>query len=510
MNDFKKKFLKFLSKHQDWLVIGVLAAMSFYFLNLYLKITYEQIAEEILKNKRTLETKTTDQNYEKIVNEIKEVPNPYVDLIKFNPFVDINARTRERETLELKYQEGKRYFIGENFTGSIDVFQELLKKDPFEARIEYKPHKPSVYIELAQESMEKNKIIETYNRATELFKQTELMDRQEQGVLPETLLSIYEECRRLLKTVLEEGVEIIPENIEQTKQMNEVVSQRYQELLIITYIKVITNLYKESMHLWNLPQRSLVNLVDLKKNLMDIVQRYNNYPHEQPQEALEIKDQVDQLQIDLEQVVDQRFPPAKEDFLRTIQEETTNLAQLEDALDAVLLLVGLRQDDELETELPQLENRVAQRKRTNTIETAKESINLAERKFAALLKILDERPDQFDAAKQDLNNQILEISNLPDWPELQEIKSRLASLVQKVNEIKPKPPITGVQLLRFSRGNAVIRVQGRGGTINLREGDEHPITKYTFLRITQESSPGIPTCMLLARPEFRPTEFCLK
>jgi hypothetical protein len=110
MNDFTLRLKKFVTQHREWLVIAVLMAAIFYLMLQYRGLEKKDIEKEVLGTGNVSVQQQESLDYQGIVDGVMNVPEPYLDLVKFNPFVDIDTKRKDQDRIAQAFAEAMRYY----------------------------------------------------------------------------------------------------------------------------------------------------------------------------------------------------------------------------------------------------------------------------------------------------------------------------------------------------------------------------------------------------------------
>ncbi len=516
MNEFLQKLKAFAVKYREWLVVALLLGCIVYFLSLYQNLTYKQIEGQILEQRGPAQGEKAELIYDEIVNEIMVVPTPYIDLVKFNPFIDIEVILEIQRELQEKFDEGRRLYDAGNFLDAREIFRELLRKDPYEARVDYRPYKPNTYIRRCEQEALRKEIRGIYDQAIELLERARALDVPEAAANEEELLRNYEDCQNLLRTVVQRGQELLPEAVEDAEKKLEGsdeqvgVNQRVRELQMFTFTVTLTRLYEDAVGLWNRGEESLSNVANAKENLRQARQVIADYPGELPDSVFPIQDQVERLLGEIDLDVERRYPYEKLEADELVSTGQGNLDKLTQALDKYKVLYRLQEQDEVREQIDQLEQTLGELRKEQMQQQARGWLEQARALWEQAGKARDDGDyDALAAAKRDGLSVLAQFDGLPETPEWVQLRAEAANVRSDFEKLAVPPLITGYNLIYVSERSARLEEVATKIRIPLTLGREDRRSGITYDQPGETDPAGRIMSVILKKNGFRPTEIRL-
>jgi len=510
MNDFLLRLKKYIVKYREWLIVVLLLGLIVYFLLMYQGLTRRDVEKEILGGKSAPVAEDEALEYERIVNRIMTVPETYIDLVKHNPFIDIESILQQQRELQDIYEEGRRLFNVGSFAEAEQRFQDVFKRDPYEARIEYKPYKPSTFIERCRQESQVQQLRALYTQGLQKFRQAQEMDKPG-GVSDEELLRVYRDCQRLLKTVAEKGEAYVPEAVADAREkLSTVVDERVRQLEQSTFYALSKRLYDEAVDFWNRREEKLTNLADAKGNLDRVREMLDEYSEDLPDNVVRIGDQVGTLLDQLEGEVDRRYPILLNEAETLEAEGQGDLAKLKRALEIYQVLYRLRAEQAIDDRVENLNRVIQDIERKETTANAQRWLAEAKQKLdAAKAALGNQEWEQLVEVKREGLSLLDRFQDLPDLPDLQPIRAEADVVRQTLDRIKPLPIVGDVELERATAQRAVVLLPITNTRRFLQLGREDPVSGLTFSRIGRTEGGRI-VSIYVEKEGFRETEVALK
>lgn len=506
MNDFLLRLKKFVVQYREWLVIALLMIGIFYLMLQYRGLQKSDIEREVYDTGNVRAQQQETLNYQAIVDGVMEIPEPYLDLVKFNPFEDIDNKRGTQDRIAQSFAEAMRYFTAGSYLDAKEKFQEVLKLDPFEARLDYRPRKPSKMIEDCEREAKRQSIRAVYDKGIEKFRQVTELD-QPGGISEEELLTLYTEVQQLLRQVVQEGQELAPEAYEDSRAKLEGVDKRADELKIILFSALLDRLYSDAVDLWNRKDEKTSNLADARDNLMRIDQMIASYEKELSPDDKQIQTQTQQLLTEVSREVDRVYPVLLQQAGQLESSGQGNLDQLAEAQEIYRVLYRFRQEqpiqdkvDQLETVLVDLRRQAMIRQAQRWLEEGKQFLEAAKQAYA------EGNWDQMSKSKNEGSMVLQRIGDLPEITELESVRAERVKVQQELDALRLLPAIEGLILQGPPRGDrAQVLDQATNRRSFLRLGARDPITGLTFTRIGRQEG-GVVRSIFVSKDGFRETE----
>jgi tetratricopeptide (TPR) repeat protein len=511
MNELWFRLKKILMQYREWLVIALLLLVCLYFLMKFNSLEEDQVRAEILSGLNRMPVSEGERlDYKKIIEKIINVPDPYRELVRLNPFEPIEIKRERMSLLKEKYDTAQGLFRRGSYLDAEKVFREILEMDPFMQKIDYKPLKPDEYIERCQEEHEKQLILAEYRRGIDLYERAKSVDVPGGGAGEEELLRIYEDSEKALGAVVERGETAVPNAWADAREKLQEVRERVVELELATFVAQITSWYEDAVSLWNQRSESLVYVADAMDNLKQIIQRIENYPGEQlPAQAQSIQEQASQMMGLIEEEADQRVPVVLEQA-ETLAEEgrqERDISKLNKSLELFETVQRLRPDEigedtlvALRGQIDELAVELALQRGQEWLEQARQALSTAKQQLSA------GEYDQAETTRDNALTVVQQVEALPELPDLQPIKAEVARIGEELEAITIPQPITGVQLISARNARqAIVQVEGVTGNVFLRSGREDIRTGLEFTRVGQTDERGEIVSIYVKKEGFRET-----
>lgn len=507
MNDFLLRLKKIAVQYREWLVIILLLALVGYILSMYQRLTPEDIEREVLGRKDVRPEAAEILEYDRIVDGIITVPPPYIDLVKYNPFIPLETILESQRVIQQIFDEGRRLFDAGSFLEAKEKFQEVLSLDPFEARIDYRPYKPTLYVRRCEEEAEKQDIRGIYSRATDVFSRAQSMDRPG-GASEEELLRIYEESQRLFQTVVQRGEVALPEAVADAREKLETTNQRVEQLQIITFNATLNRLYQEAVELWNRREESLANVANARDNLSRAQEMIANFPGQLQDQALQIRDRTGQLLNEIEQEVERRYPGSLQQAQNLVSTGQGNLEQLTQAQDIYKVLFQLRGEEDIQTQIDELEQVLVGLRRDQTIARAQQFLQQARQSLETAKGVLEagEDWDRLETSKREGLAILDQLDGLPRLSDLDTLRTQAASLRSELNALEVPPLIEGIVIQAASDRTARGIEPSTNRRIFLNIGRNDPVSGLTYVRPGATGQGGQIQSIIVQKQGFRETE----
>jgi len=517
MNEFLQKLKNLVVKYREWSVVFLLLGGIIYFLSLYQDLTKEQVEGQILGGAGPARSEEDELSYDEIVDKILVVPTPYVDLVKFNPFIPIEDVLEIQRKLRERFNEGRRLYDAGNYLDAREVFQQLLQTDPYEAKIDYKPYKPNTYIRRCEQEAERQEIRGFYNQGVDLFERAKSLEAPESGVSEEELLRVYEDCRTQLQKVVERGQKLLPEAVEDSKRLlggsdeHVGVEKRVNELRIITFTATLTRMYDDAVDFWNRREENLANVANANDNLHQAQAMIAEYPGEFPESALQVQDQIVQLLEEIEKEIERRYPSEQQKAAELESAAQGNLDRLSQAFAIYEVLYRLRKEDDIKETMDRLRKSLDELERLKRQERTSGWLQQAR----DLLKKAGDARDQGDwealeVAQKDGLTVLDQFDGLPETPELVQVRADAANLRAEFENLAVPSLITGYVLSRASARSAILLDVATKRRIFLSLGKKDPRSGITYKQPGEADATGRIVSIVIEKDGFRPTEIRLE
>lgn len=513
MNELLLKLKNLAVKYREWFVILVLLGLIVFFLSLYRSLTYQQIEREVLGGAGAGRSQEEQLVYNEIVDAIMEVPTPYIDLVKFNPFIDIEVILEIQRELQEKYDEARRLYDAGSFLDARELFRELLQKDPYEARIDYRPYKPTTYIRRCEQEWKRQEIRGYYNQAVTLLERAQALDSPEAAANEEELLRNYEDCQKLFQRVVEEGAELLPEAVEDAKAKlqggdEEIgVNQRVEQLQMRTFTATLSRLYDEAVEFWNRREQNLADVANANDNLLQARQLIADYPGRIPADALRVQEQIEELSKLIELEVDQRYASELQRASQLEQTAQGNLEQLSRAYDIYEVLYRLRQEDDVRQRMDELGVALEALRKQQMVEQARGWLAEARQLWQQAGQARDAGEwEQLETAKKEGLTLLARFEGLPETSELVTIRADAANLEADFQTLAVPPLIEGYVLSRASARSAVVEDPANNIRVFLGLGRRDPRSGMTYVRPGKTDASGEIQSIFVTKEGFRETE----
>lgn len=510
MNDFMLRLKKFALQYREWLVIALLMGMIFYLMLQYRGLQKAEIEREVYQANTVRTEQQATLDYQGIVDGVMDLPEPYLDLVKFNPFEDIENKIDTQKRIERVFAEAMRYYNVGSFLDAKERFQQVLQLDPFEARLDYRPRKPSKMIEDCEREATRQSIRAVYDKGIEKFRQVTELD-QPGGISEEELLTLYTEVQQLLQQVVQEGQELAPEAYEDSRAKLEGVNKRADELKIILFSALLDRLYTDAVDLWNRKDEKPSNLADTRDNLLRIEQMIAAYEKELSPDDRQIQNQTQQLLGEVNREVDRVYPILLQRAQQLESSGQGNLDQLAEAQEIYNVLYRFRQEQPIQDKVNQLETVLIDLRKQATVRQAQRWLDEGKQLLEAAKKAYAEGDwDQMSKAKNEGTMILQRFEDLPEIAELEAIQADRVKVLQEFNALKLLPAIEGLVLQGPPRGErAQVLDQATNRRSFLRLGARDPISGLTFTRIGKQEG-GTVRSIFVSKDGFRETEIFLE
>jgi len=510
MNDFMLRLKKFVLQHREWLVIALLMVVIFYLMFQYRGLQKADIEREVYQTKDVRVQQQETLNYQGIVDGVMNVPEPYLDLVKFNPFENIDNKRDTQDRIAQTFAEAMRYYDAGSFLDAKEKFQQVLQLDPFEARLDYRPRKPSKMIEDCDREAKRQNIRAVYDKGIEKFRQVTELD-QPGGISEEELLTLYTEVQQLLQQVVQEGQELAPEAYEDSRAKLEGVDKRADELKIILFSALLDRLYTDAVDLWNRKDEKPSNLADTRDNLLRIDQMIASYEKELSADDRQIQSQTQQLLGEVNREVDRVHPVLLQKAQQLESSGQGNLDQLTEAQEIYQVLYRFRQEQPIQDKVGQLETVLIELRKQGMVRQAQRWLEEGKQLLEAAKKAYAEGNwDQMSKSKNEGNMVLQRFDDLPEIAELEAVRADLVKVRQEFDALKLLPAIEGLVLQGPPRGDrAQVLDQATNRRSFLRLGAKDPISGLTFSRIGKQEG-GAVMSIFVSKDGFRETEVFLE
>ena len=489
MNDFGQRLKKILTDYREWLVVATLLGVIAYMILQYRGLDEKQIEKGILGQDVAAVDKSEKLNYEEIVDGVMDVPDPYHDLVKLNPFESIKVKVYKINEIQGLFSEGMRYYTANSYLDAKAKFQQVIELDPYEFLIVYRPSKPTKMIELCELEASRQSIRETYNRAIEKFDQIRLLD-QPGGSSDEDLLTLYTEDQQLFNRVIENGQELLPEAWKVAQERVAEVNKRINELEIKLFSATIARLYNEAVDMWNRKDEKPSNLADARDDLLSCQDLIAKYDRELSPDDQQIQNQSTQLLQDIESEVNQVYPILQQQAEQLQATGQGDLEKLTQAQDLYKILHRFRQEEEIKSRIDQMETQLASLRKEAMIAQAKEWLEEARQLHESAKNNFSEGNwDQMLANKNDGLAVLKRFDDLPNIPELETVRADRQTLTAEMQKLKLQPKMQGF-VLQGVTGSQRARIfdQNENRRYFLRLGSKDPISGITFVKIGKQTA----------------------
>ncbi len=510
MNDFMLRLKKFALQYREWLVIALLMGVIFYLMLQYRGLQKADIEREVYQASAERAEQQATLDYQGIVDGVMSLPEPYLDLVKFNPFEDIEYKIDTQKRIERVFAEAMRYYNVGSFLDAKEKFQQVLQLDPFEARLDYRPRKPSKMIEDCEREATRQGIRAVYDKGIEKYRQVTELD-QPGGISEEELLTLYTEVQQLLQQVVQEGQELAPEAYEDSRAKLEGVNKRADELKIILFSALLDRLYTDAVDLWNRKDEKPSNLADTRDNLLRIEQMIASYEKELSPDDRQIQSQTQQLLGEVNREVERVYPVLLQRAQQLESSGQGNLEQLAEAQEIYRVLYRFRQEQPIQDKVDQLETVLVDLRKQATVRQAQRWLDEGKQILEAAKKAYAEGDwDQMSKSKNDGTMILQRFEDLPQIAELEAIQAERGKVRQEFDALKLLPAIEGLILQGPPRGErAQVLDQATNRRSFLRLGARDPISGLTFTRIGQQEG-GTVRSIFVSKDGFRETEIFLE
>ena len=517
MNDFLLRLKKYAILYREWIVIAILLAVIIYLLLQYNGLTKASIEKEVYGGMSTQTQAQDELNYQNIVDGVINVPAPYIELVKFNPFEDIDIKIDKRIKIEKIFLEGARLFDVGSFGDAEQRFQQVLQEDTYEVLLEYKPYKPSRFIEKCREEAKRHRLRATFDQAEDIYRKAKEMDVPG-GLSPEELLNLYQEAQRQYGQVVEQGQELLPEAVtvasERLENAEEGVDKRVLELNMILFHDTLRRLYDDAVELWNRKNETYSNLADAKDNLEQAQENIASYQGDLTSEDLQIQSQVDQLLSEIRTEINRVYPIALQEAQQLETTGKGNLGKIENAQGIYKVLFRFQGDEEIQTKIQTLEEDLKILRETALVAQANQWLEESKAHLENAKNALTQEPPDWNKMQQEKNEGVKVINRilqLEDLPKLESTKANAGIVLEDLRKLKVLPQIEGLVLRKVilnQRAEIVDTAQNnRRYFIGL--GDTHKISGITFLRLGQTDG-GLVKSIWVKKDGFRETEIFIE
>ena len=509
MNDFLLRLKKYAILYREWIVITILLVVIIYLLLQYTGLTKSYIEKQVLRG-MSVETQTQDDlNYQNIVDGVMNVPNPYVDLVKFNPFEDIEIKIERRKRIEGIFLEGVRFFEVGSFRDAEQKFQQVLQEDTYEVLLEYKPYKPSRFIEKCQEEAKRHRLRATFDQAEDIYRKAQEMDKPG-GLSPEELLNLYLEGQRLYGQVVDQGEVLLPEAVSVAQERLVVVDERVNQLKMVLFHDTLRRLYDDAVDLWNRKDENLSNLADAKDNLDQAQENISTYGGNLTSEDIQVQSQVTQLLSEITTEINRVYPIALQESQQLESTGKGNLEKIENAQEIYKVLFRFQGDEEIQAKIQALEEDLKILREDALVAQAGQWLEESRTHLENAKNALTNEPPDWNGMQQQKDEGlavIQRILKLTDISRLESLKAETVKVQADLKKLKVLPRIEGLVLQKviLNRRAEIVDTAQDNRRYFIGLGEKHRISGITFLRIG-ESEGGLVKSIWVKKDGFRETE----